>query len=85
MKNDLTDLLVAFDLSRVTFKRITINFTWAFFYNVFAIAIASGIFYSIPGDTRVYIPPAFAGASPSVTHTDHASARSLVTDVDSHV
>lgn len=46
---------------QVTFRRININFIWAFLYNILAIAIASGIFYAVPGP-RVYIPPAFAGS-----------------------
>jgi len=33
VKNDLRDVLVALDLSRVTYRRILINFTWAFLYN----------------------------------------------------
>eukprot|EP00762_Andalucia_godoyi_P002554 ANDGO_03364.mRNA.1 putative copper-transporting ATPase HMA5 len=60
MKNDLRDLLLAIDLSRKTFRVIQTNFFWAFLYNVIAIPLAAGVFYSSGG---VSIPPAIAGLS----------------------
>jgi len=39
MKNDLRDVFTAIDLSRVTFRRIRLNFAWALGYNLIAIPI----------------------------------------------
>ena len=39
MKNDLRDVFTAIDLSRVTFRRIRLNFVWALGYNLIAIPI----------------------------------------------
>ena len=33
MKSDLRDVLVAINISRATYRRIQINFVWAFLYN----------------------------------------------------
>jgi len=60
MKNDLQDVIFALDLSQVVFRRIKLNFLWAFFYNLFAIPIAAGILYPWFG---IAIPPALAGLS----------------------
>ena len=34
MKSDLWDVIAAIDLSRVTFRRIRLNFVWALGYNI---------------------------------------------------
>ena len=42
MKNDLQDVVVAYELSKATIKNIKENLFWAFFYNVIGIPIAAG-------------------------------------------
>ena len=67
MKNDLRDLVTAFDLSNVTFRRIRYNFVWAFGYNVLGIPIAAGVFFPL---VQQKLPPelaAFAMAMSSVS------------------
>lgn len=49
MKNDLQDVVVAYELSQATIKNIKENLFWAFFYNVVGIPIAAGVFYSVFG------------------------------------
>lgn len=58
LKNDLRDVLVALDLSRVVFRRIRINFAWAILYNVITIPFASGALYPA---IKWVVPPAVAG------------------------
>ena len=60
VKSDLRDVLVALDLSRTTFRRIKLNFLWAFLYNAVGIPLSAGAFYPILG---IAIPPAIAGLS----------------------
>lgn len=45
MKNDLRDVFTAIDLSRVTFRRIRLNFVWALGYNLIAIPIGEFLFF----------------------------------------
>lgn len=44
IKNDLTDVVRALELSRKTFNRIKLNLFWAFIYNVLGIPVAAGLF-----------------------------------------
>jgi Cu+-exporting ATPase len=59
MKNDLRDVVAAIDLSRVTFRRIRLNFIWAVGYNVVAIPLAAGVLYPATG---FQLPPGVAAA-----------------------
>ena len=60
LRESLTALLIAFDVARVTMRRIRMNFLWAFVYNLIAMPIASGALYPI---AHFAIPPALAGLS----------------------
>jgi Cu+-exporting ATPase len=64
VKSDMRDILLALDLSRATYRRILINFGWAFLYNALAIPLAAGILYPA---TDYAIPPAVAGLSEIVS------------------
>lgn len=58
VRSNLTDVVVALQLSRAVFQRIQINFLWAMGYNLFAIPFAAGAFNSF---VSFRVPPAFAG------------------------
>ncbi|KAJ0405213.1 hypothetical protein ATCC90586_001165 [Pythium insidiosum] len=60
VKDDLRDLLNAWDLSRATNRLIRWNFTWGFLYNFAMMPLACGALYPFFG---LIIPPAFAGLS----------------------
>jgi Cu+-exporting ATPase len=45
MKNDLTDVSRAVNLSRMTIRNIKQNLFWAFFYNTVGIPVAAGVLY----------------------------------------
>lgn len=45
MKNDITDVAKAINLSRFTIKNIKENLFWAFCYNTLAIPVAAGVLY----------------------------------------
>lgn len=45
LKNDLTGVLVALELSRAVLNNIKENLFWAFFYNILAIPLAAGVLY----------------------------------------
>ena len=60
MRSSLEDVVVAFDLSRVTYRRIIANFFYAYTYNVVAIPIAAGALYPFIG---VLLPPWVAALS----------------------
>lgn len=47
MKDSLYDVLNAIRISKASFKRIKINFGWAFIYNLLLIPIAMGILFPI--------------------------------------
>eukprot|EP00736_Rhodelphis_marinus_P005792 Rmarinus@m.8081 len=47
VNNNLFDVVVAVDLSKVIFHRIRMNFVWAFGYNVLMIPMAAGLFYPL--------------------------------------
>jgi Cu+-exporting ATPase len=58
MRSDLRDLLTAIDVAKRTYRRIWINFGWAFGYNVLAIPVAAGVFFPV---VRIGLPPWIAG------------------------
>lgn len=60
MKDSLFDVINAIRISRQSFKRIKINFVWAFLYNILLIPIAMGILYPING---FRLDPMLAGAA----------------------
>mmetsp|Transcript_12568 Transcript_12568/g.16137 ORF Transcript_12568/g.16137 Transcript_12568/m.16137 type:complete len:147 (+) Transcript_12568:2527-2967(+) len=47
MKDRLDDVLNAMLIAKSTFKRIKINFGWAFVYNIVLVPIAMGVLYPI--------------------------------------
>ncbi len=57
IKDDLRDVIHAFDLSKATMRKIKENLFWAFVYNTLGIPIAAGIFY--PG-LKLLVSPALA-------------------------
>ncbi|MBI4970637.1 MAG: heavy metal translocating P-type ATPase [Candidatus Omnitrophica bacterium] len=71
MKNDLRDVLFAFDLSRRTLAKIKQNLFFAFIYNILGIPIAAGVLYSVTG---WLLSPVIAGAAMA------ASSVSVVTN-----
>lgn len=60
LRESLTALIIAFDVARMTMRRIRMNFLWAFLYNIIAMPVASGALYPI---SHFAIPPALAGLS----------------------
>ena len=58
VRSDLRDVIVALDLARTTFRRIKLNYVWAFGYNLLAIPLASGMFFPL---MLVRMPPVVAG------------------------
>lgn len=47
MKDRLDDVINAILIARATFRRIKINFVWAFIYNIVLVPIAMGVLYPI--------------------------------------
>jgi len=59
MRDRLTDVVEAIQLSRATFNKIRQNLFWAFAYNTLGIPVAAGILLPISG---FVLSPAAAGA-----------------------
>jgi Cu+-exporting ATPase len=59
VRNSLADVLVAFDLSRATMRRIHANFGWACLYNAIGVPLAAGVFAS----TGLTVSPIWASAA----------------------
>jgi len=60
VQDNLHQLLVMLDISKKTFRRIKLNFWWAFLYNFFAMPLSAGILYPLFG---IAVPPSIAGFS----------------------
>ena len=60
MKDQLQDVVNAIRISKATFRRIKINFIWAFLYNIILIPIAMGALYPYYG---IKLDPMLAGAA----------------------
>lgn len=58
LHGDISKLVKAFKLSRMTMRGIKQNLFWAFFYNVVGIPIAGGVLYPVFG---LLLNPVFAG------------------------
>ncbi|KAJ1770063.1 Cu(2+)-transporting P-type ATPase [Coemansia sp. RSA 1813] len=57
MREDVTDVVAALDLSRTIFRRIQWNYVWASIYNMLGLPLAMGIFMPL----GIILPPVFAG------------------------
>lgn len=64
MKNQLTDVVEAIDLSHATIRNIKQNLFWAFGYNVIGIPIAMGVLYLFGGPL---LSPMFAAVAMSLS------------------
>jgi Cu+-exporting ATPase len=60
MKDSLYDVVNAIRISKSSFKRIKINFFWAFMYNLLLIPLAMGILYPA---NHFKLDPMLAGAA----------------------
>ena len=60
MRDDLTDVLTAIDLSRAVMHRIHHNFRWACLYNLLAVPLAAGVLYPF---THITMPPMVAACA----------------------
>jgi len=60
MKDSLEDVVNSIRISKASFRRIKINFIWAFLYNLLLIPIAMGVLYPIHG---FRMDPMLAGAA----------------------
>ncbi len=58
IRSNLHDLVVAFDLAKVVFKRIKWNFMWAVIYNFISVPLAAGVWFPW---THMTLPPHYAG------------------------
>ncbi|KAI8324223.1 copper-translocating P-t [Martensiomyces pterosporus] len=57
MREDISDVVAALDLSRTIFRRIQWNYIWASMYNMLGVPLAMGLFMPL----GIMMPPVFAG------------------------
>ncbi len=67
IKDDMTDVPKAIDLSKATVRKIKQNLLWAFFYNVALIPIAAGVLVPVLGAGIYEVLPLLAGAAMAIS------------------
>jgi len=67
IKDDMTDVPKAIDLSRATVSKIKQNLLWAFLYNVALIPIAAGVLVPFLGPGIYQVLPLLAGAAMAIS------------------
>jgi len=67
IKDDMTDVPRALELSKATVRKIKENLLWAFFYNVALIPIAAGILVPLLGAGIYQVLPLLAGAAMAIS------------------
>jgi len=75
VRNCVSDVVVALELSKAVFGRIKLNFVWALGYNCLGIPLASGILYPW---ILVTLPPSFAGAAMALSSVSVVSSSLLL-------
>jgi Cu+-exporting ATPase len=79
VKSNLHSLVRALAIARRTFRRIRINFAWAFIYNLLAIPIAAGAIFPLTAPYR--LPPYVAGLAMALSSVSVVTS-SLLLNVD---
>ncbi len=67
LRDDMTDVPKALELSKATIRKIKQNLVWAFFYNVALIPIAAGILVPFLGPGIYQVLPLLAGAAMAIS------------------
>lgn len=67
IKDDMTDVPKAIELSKATVSKIKQNLLWAFFYNVALIPIAAGVLVPFLGPGIYQVLPLLAGAAMAIS------------------
>ncbi len=67
VKDDMTDVPKAIELSKATVSKIKQNLLWAFFYNVALIPIAAGVLVPFLGPGIYQVLPLLAGAAMAIS------------------
>ena len=71
VRDCISDVVVALELSKKVFNRIKMNFVWALGYNCLGIPIAAGVFYPW---LKVTLPPSVAGATMALSSVSVVSS-----------
>jgi len=78
LHGDLSKILQAVRLSRLTIRTVKQNLFWAFIYNIIGIPLAAGIFYPLWG---VFLNPIFAGLAMALSSVSVVSNSLLLKKV----